>query len=176
MSDDDQLQDPVVLGALRRLARAGDSRRELCPGCGRRHLERDQELCDDCRTQQRKRGKADWKARQGDYRLLRLDHGPRDAAARWIAEQLRRGPLEVAEIRDAAARAGIATKTLRRAREQLQASGRLVVERHGLPPGRVRWRLTSTAERRTNAHEGIGSEPDRADSARDDGASSGDRP
>lgn len=145
---DDPLQDPVVLGALRRIgAQAGDDR-PLCPGCSRRHLDDDRDLCDECRAQQRNRSRLDWYHRQGNYRELRLDHGPREAAARWIAHQLRRGALEVAEIRDEATRAGISSMTLRRAREQLQRRGRLVIERAGLPPGRVRWRLTTTDERK----------------------------
>lgn len=146
-TDDEQLQDPVVLRALRRIGALDDRRASLCPRCGRREVADDGDWCQPCQTDERRAGKRSWWSRQGDYRELRLDHGPREAAARWIAHQLRRGALEVSEITEAATRAGISKITLRRAREQLQRRGRLVIERGGLPPGRVRWRLTTAEER-----------------------------
>lgn len=167
-TDDEQLQDPVVLEALRRIG-AREAAPVLCPSCSRRHLEDDQEVCGPCGEQRRRQSKAAWWARQGDYRELRIDHGPREAAARWIAHQLRRGPVTSAEIRHAAVSAGIPRRTLQRARERLQRQGRLVVERAGLPRGASQWRLTSTSERRPDSQVARRSTGRRANSARPSG-------
>lgn len=165
---DDELRDPIVVRALRRIG-AHPDRAAVCPRCGHREVAEGSDWCQPCAAEERKASKLDWYHRQGNYRELRIDHGPREAAARWIAHQLRRGALEVTQIRDDAVRAGIAPKTLRRAREKLQASGRLVVEREGLAKGAARWRLTTTAERRPDAQVGKRSPGRRADSAQGEG-------
>jgi hypothetical protein len=148
MVDDDPFSDPAVIEALKRIG-SKTATAALCPGCVRRDLPDGADWCEVCAKERRLTSKRDWWARQGDYRwLLSQGHRPREAAARWLAHRLRKGPVPAADVRQDASRQGIAPKTLRRAREQLQAESRLVVDRGGrLGRGRSQWRSTATAER-----------------------------
>lgn len=143
--DDDELQDPDVIAALRRIgARADDP--VLCPSCARRYVPSDQDdVCGPCADEQRRTSKREWWRRQGDYGALLADgHRPVEAARRWLAHRLRKGPVASADMVAEATRAGIAERTLHRARHHLEQEGRLAIEQHGR---RTTWRLTTRAER-----------------------------
>lgn len=150
-TEPDPLEDPLALAGLRALARNARTTRTLCPGCSRRELDDDADLCTPCTDERSRARKRDWWHEQGDYRAL-LARGlrPADAARRWLAHRLRKGPVDVATIRADADAAGIAPRTLQRARERLRDTGRLTVERAGLERGQARWRLTTTEERTTS--------------------------
>lgn len=132
--------DADTLAALRRIVR--HQPRPLCPGCGRRDLEPDADLCQPCTDDAARARRRDWWNRQGDVAALRAQGlTPRDVARRWLAHQLRRGPVNADVLAAAATTHGISQRTLRRAREDLQGAGRLTIEKAGLPRGTVRWRL-----------------------------------
>ena len=129
MVDDDPLTDPAVVEALKRIG-SKDPVRDLCPGCSRRELPRGADWCDVCADERERAAKRDWWRRQSDPAAQRTRVGARDAAVRWLAHRLRRGPASSKAVRHDAHDAGISSKTLRRAREQLQSDGQLLIH-HG---------------------------------------------
>ena len=150
MSDDVEqlLDDPAVRSALAKLARTDT--RQLCPKCSTRPVPESADFCPDCSDDRHRGSKNDWWHRQGDYSQHLADGlPPAHAAKRWLAHQLRRGSVRSSTVKSEASAAGISSRTLRRAREQLQEVGRLVVEHEGRNDGghTTRWRLTTLKER-----------------------------
>ena len=129
MVDDDPLTDPAVVEALKRIGSKPPAR-DVCPGCGRRELPDGADWCGVCAPEREREAKRDWWRRQSDVQGQRVKVGAREAAVRWLRHRLRRGPASSKAIRRDAHDAGISSKTLRRARVQLQADGQLRIH-HG---------------------------------------------
>jgi hypothetical protein len=89
-----------------------------CPSCGRRTLRPDEDLCSTCQGERREReleGKRRWQRSRS-----RRGATPRQGAATWLKQELRRGPLPSNEVKRRAREAGYELATLQRARTDVE--------------------------------------------------------
>lgn len=111
--------------ALQIIAAGSPADRRLCPSCGRRWIDTRDDRCRPCDDDARERelaAKREWWNRRGARQATKLER-----AKTWLSSQLRRGPVDSRVIRERADKAGIAPKTLRRARTELNVD----IERRG---------------------------------------------